>query len=365
MTASSKKNRIIFIDLLRAFAVLQMVQGHTVDVLLANDYRHLDSTVFSIWFFMRGMTAPIFLFTSGTVFTYLFRLAKEPFFKNPRVKKGFFRFLLLVALGYILRYPTPTIVDFSNVTPLQWTIFFTVDVLHLIGFGILFILILAFISEKIGTKDHLVFGLGAIFFFILWPLAAQIPWSDYVPIPVAGYFYQKHGSLFPIFPWVGFLLCGAMLGSYLAKHPAVFKTSRFSLKLLIWGALLIFVFAVLKSVENSVEDITVKYWSESIGLIVLRVGFVLILNGIVSYISLSLNSIPKLLVLIGRNTLLIYVAHLVILYGSAWSPGIILLFDKSLNPLTTIGSAIIMLVLMTLMVIFIHRMKIRNKEVIT
>lgn len=365
MTSSSKKNRIIFIDLLRAFAVLQMVQGHTVDVLLSNDYRNLDSTAFSIWFFMRGMTAPIFLFTSGTVFTYLFRLAKEPFFKNPRVKKGFYRFLLLVGLGYILRYPTPTIVDFSNVTPIQWSIFFTVDVLHLIGFGILFILTLAFISEKIGMRDNLVFAIGAIFFFALWPLTENISWTDYLPIPLSGYFYQKHGSLFPLFPWVGYLLCGAMLGSYLAKHPKVFKTSQFSLKLAIWGALLIFVFEVLKSVANNVESTTIKYWAESIGLIALRVGFVLILNGLVSFISLKLNSIPKLLVLIGRNTLLIYVSHLVILYGSAWSPGIILLFDKSLNPLTTIGSALIMLVVMTFLVIFIHRMKIRNKELIT
>jgi uncharacterized membrane protein len=314
---------------------------------------------------MRGMTAPIFLFTSGTVFTYLFRLAKEPFLKNHRVKKGLYRFLLLVGLGYLIRYPTATVVIFSDVTPQQWATFLTVDVLHLIGFGIFFILLFAFISERVGNRDTLIFSLGALFFFGLWPVAAQINWTNYFPVPIAAYFYEKTGSLFPLFPWIGYLLCGAMLGSYLAKHPAVFKTSQFSLKLAIWGALLIFFFAVSKSVGNSIENLTVKYWAESIGLIALRVGSVLILNGLVSFISLKLNNIPKLLVLIGRNTLLIYVAHLVLLYGSAWSPGIILLFDKSLNPLTTIGSAIIMLVLMTLIVIFIHRMKIRNKEVIT
>ena len=365
MTLNSKKNRIIFIDLLRAFAVLQMVQGHTVDVLLSNDYRNFDSTVYSIWFFMRGMTAPIFLFTSGTVFTYLFRLAKEPFLKNHRVKKGLYRFLLLVGLGYLIRYPTATVVIFSDVTPQQWATFLTVDVLHLIGFGIFFILLFAFISEKVGNRDTLIFSLGALFFFGLWPVAAQINWTNYFPVPIAAYFYEKTGSLFPLFPWVGYLFCGAMLGSYLAKKPLIFRTTKFSLKIAIMGALLIFIFAVLKSVENSTENTTIKYWTDSYGLIALRVGFVLILNSIVSFVSLKLDSIPRILVLIGRNTLLIYIAHLVILYGSAWSPGIILLFDRSLNVWNTIGTAFLMIVTMTTMVIVIHRLKIRNKEMIT
>jgi len=365
MTFNSKKNRIIFIDLLRAFAVLQMVQGHTVDVLLSNDYRNFDSTIFSIWFFMRGMTAPIFLFTAGTVFTYLLRLAKEPFLKNHRVKKGIFRFLLLVGLGYLIRYPTATVVVFSDVTPEQWAIFFTVDVLHLIGFGILFIMLFAFISEKVGNRDTLIFSLGALFFFGLWPFIARISWTNYFPVPIAAYFYEKTGSLFPLFPWVGYLLCGAMLGSYLAKKPFIFKTTRFSLKLAIMGSLLIFLFAISKIIYNSTQNEVIKYLTDSYGLLSLRVGFVLILNSIVSFVSLKLNSIPKLLVLIGRNTLSIYVAHLVILFGSAWSPGLILLFDKSLNVWNTTVSAFLMIITMTIMVVVIHRLKIRNKEIIT
>src|SRR5690606_26743920 len=194
MTHSSKKNRIIFIDLIRAFAVLQMVQGHTVDVLLSNDFRNLESPVFALWFFMRGMTAPIFLFTAGTVFTYLLRLHREPFSSNPRVKKGFKRFLLLVSLGYLLRYPTPTIVDFSNVSTNQWRIFFAVDVLQLIGFGLLFIILISWAAEKFKLSDFIVYPFFALFFFVLHPVFSQINWIDYFPAPVAGYFYRGTGS---------------------------------------------------------------------------------------------------------------------------------------------------------------------------
>lgn len=365
MTLSSKKNRIIFIDLLRAFAVLQMVQGHTVDVLLADDYRSLDSVFFSIWYFMRGMTAPIFMFTSGTVFTYLLRLAKEPFLKNPRVKKGVRRFLLLVTLGYLVRFPSFDLFHFSGITEEQWLIFYSVDVLQLIGFGILFILILAFISEKLGNKDNLYFGFSAIVVFAFWPAAAQFNWSAYLPIPIANYFYQNHGSLFPLFPWLGYMFCGAMLGSYLTKNPIIFKKTQFSLNLAIGGGLMIFVFAVLTSIKMSSEDAAAVYWLDSIALIFLRVGFVLVLNAIVSFISLRVNSIPRLLVLIGRNTLLIYVVHLMILYGSAINPGLILLFDKQFAPWSTILAVLTMITLMTFMVIVIHRLKIRNKEIIT
>jgi hypothetical protein len=85
----------------------------------------------------------------------------------------------------------------------------------------------------------------------------------------------------------------------------------------------------------------------------------------VSFISLKMTSIPKMFVLIGRNTLLIYIAHLIILYGSAWSPGLILLFDRNLSAWVTVATAFLMIVTMTIMVIMIHRLKIRNKEVIT
>ena len=361
MTPSSKKSRIIFIDLMRAFAVLQMVQGHTTDVLLSNNYRNMDSTVFSFWFFMRGMTAPIFLFTAGTVFMYLFRLVNEPFNSNPRVKKGIKRFLLLLTIGYLLRYPTATIVNFSNVTAEQWSTFFAVDVLHMIGFGILFLMIIAFISEKLKLNDYFSFSAGALLFFGLYQPFSSINWLHYFPAPIAGYFYAGTGSNFPLFPWVGYVIAGGVLGSYLAKHPLIFKSIRFSLTLAAFGA----GFIILALIGNEVEQLIyghTNFWTTSPNLIFYRMGIVLILNSIVSFISLKVDSIPRIFILIGRNTLLIYVVHLVILYGSAWNPGLDSLLDKSLNVWQTIGMALLMIIAMTTMVVVIHKLKLRNKQ---
>jgi uncharacterized membrane protein len=368
MTGNSKKDRIIFIDLMRAFAVLMMVQGHTIDALLSNDYRNSDSLFFAVWFFMRGMTAPIFMFTAGTVFTYLFRLASQnqndSFFSNPRFIKGIKRFFLLVGLGYLLRYPTATIIDFTYVTEKGWRIFFAVDVLQLIGFGILFLIAAAFIAEKTKLSDYIIFSVIGFSFFLLFPVFRTIDWLQYLPAPVAGYFYRGTGSLFPLFPWAGYVVCGGLLGSYLAKNPLIFKSGRFSLMLGIAGAL----FMLLAYLSNPVEQFL---YGEAVanrshlGIILMRIGFVLLLNSLISYISISIASIPKIIILIGRNTLLIYVVHLVILYGSAWNPGLTQYFARSFNVWNSVGSALAMITLMTAMVILLNKLKIRNKQLVT
>jgi uncharacterized membrane protein len=364
MVRSEKKHRIIFIDLMRAFAVIQMVQGHTVDVLLSPEFRSGDYPAYFLWNFMRGMTAPIFMFTAGTVFTYLFRLVEESFLKNVRVKKGFKRFLLLIFIGYLLRYPTYKVFDFSGVTQDRLNIFFAVDVLQLIGCGLLFLLICAFIAEKIKLSDQFVFTFIAFFFFILTPFVTNINWIEIFPQPVAGYFYEGTGSLFPLFPWVGYVILGGVLGSYLAKHPLVFKTNKFSLVLSIvgFGLILISMGYVYFAGKYGYHSESTSY---TIDTIIFRAGFVLVLNSIVSFISQKIESIPRVIILVGRNTLLIYVIHLIILFGSAWNPGLYGFFAGKFTVIQTIVSALLMITLMTIMVLFLSKLKFRNKQLVT
>ena len=365
MVRNEKKHRIIFIDLMRAFAVLQMVQGHTVDVLLAPEYRLADYPIYSIWLFMRGMTAPIFMFTAGTVFTYLFRLADEPFEKNPRVVKGVKRFLLLVGLGYLLRYPTYKIFDFSSVTKESLDTFFAVDVLQLIGFGILFIIICTFIAEKLKLSDTFIFSFITSIIFISTPFINKVEWINIFPQYIAGYFYDKTGSLFPLFPWVGYVISGGVLGSYLAKYPLIFKTNKFSLNLAYFGISFMTISWISTIIGQNYFGIYNSDSSYNLNTIIFRIGFVLVLNSIVSYLSQKVESIPKIVILLGRNTLLIYAVHLMILYGSAWNPGLILLLGNSLKVSHTIFSALLMITLMSFMVVVLSKLKFRYKQLVT
>lgn len=54
-----------------------------------------------------------------------------------------------------------------------------------------------------------------------------------------------------------------------------------------------------------------------------------------------------------------------ILYGSAWNPGLSLLFGSSLNVIETIFCALVMVTLMGLMVILLSKFKLGIKQLVT
>ncbi|MCE1188001.1 MAG: DUF1624 domain-containing protein [Ignavibacteria bacterium] len=362
MTPAGKKNRVIFIDLIRAFAVIMMVQGHTIDVLLGNSFRDYTSSFYSVWFFNRGMTAPIFMFTAGTVFNYLFRLNKEPFWHNPRVWKGVKRFALLMVVGYFLKYPTRRIFDFSGVTAAQWQLFWAVDVLQLIGVGILSIMVLDYISELLGKKDLLVFGVSIVSAVALFQYFEHINWVRYVNPALAGYLYKGTGSNFPVFPWLCYLHAGAVLGSYLAKHPDIFKSMDFSKKIAITGLAVIAISQIGNLIEYEVYG-TSYFWTTSPNLVIFRVGYVLLLNAVFTVIARKMESIPHLIILLGRNTLLIYVVHLIILYGTPWTLGVANFWTNKFGPLVSVLLAVEMIGLMIVMVVVLNKLHVKFKSI--
>ncbi|MCK9281097.1 MAG: DUF1624 domain-containing protein [Melioribacteraceae bacterium] len=353
----NKSNRIIFIDLMRALAVLMMVQGHTIDTLLADSYRTNESIFFNAWFMVRGFTAPIFMFTSGVVFTYLLKNQKKPFSENPRVKKGLKRFLNLVLLGYFLRFPTFQIFDFSSVVSEQWRTFFVVDALHLIGFGLLFIIGLTYLTEKFKANDYTFYIAGALFFFLASIFTEKIKWINFFPLPVASYFYMGTNSLFPFFPWAGYVLCGALLGTYLSRNRAAISEKSLTLKLLTAGMILILSSELLDVIQYYFYS-EVSFWTSPVSLITFRLGMVFILNSAMSFIASKVNSIPILIRQVGTHTLVIYAVHVIILYGSAWIPGIYGKFAKSFNTLHSAIAGIVMITLMIAMVVVIEKFKV-------
>jgi hypothetical protein len=225
-------------------------------------------------------------------------------------------------------------------------------------------MICMFISEKLKISDYTVFIIASLTFFALYAVFENIEWSDYLPLPIAGYLYRGSGSNFPLFPWAGYVISGGVLGSYLANNPLVFKSIRFSRNILISGIVL-FVISLISDYFETRIDGKSYLWTTSPNLTILRLGIVVFITGIVSWISVKVDYIPRIIILIGRNTLLIYIVHLVILYGSAWNPGIILLFNKSFGVWKTVGSALLMLTLMISLVLLLSKLKIKNKQLVT
>lgn len=345
---------------MRAFAVIMMIQGHTIDTFLADDYRSMDSYFYSVWHTMRGFTAPIFMFTAGLIFTYLLKSDHYDFLKNPRIKKGFKRGLLLLGMGYLLRYPTYRIFDFQYVNQKQWDIFFSIDALHLIGFGMLSIIFVLFISKRANIKlDILLYVLIGLL-LIISPAINKINWNLYLPQYLSSYLTRAYGSLFPLFPWLTYIFSGALLGNYLYKNDGIYLKKRFSFSLTTIGGILFLLSGLFFSLQYSTKG-ELSNWLYSTGIVLLRVGFVLVLNGVMAFIVRKIKTIPKIIIETGKKTLLLYVLHIIILYGSAWFPGFYRYYAKSLTTIETLAVVALMLGIMLAVVQISNKISLMKK----
>ena len=334
-----------------------MLQGHTVHTLLAEQYKNMDSIVYSSWYILRGFTAPIFMFTAGVVFTYLLTTDEFSLNKNSRILKGIQRGVSLILIGYLLRYPAYKIFDFSDVTSEQWLIYFSVDALHLIGFGLLLIIFFEWFSLLSKINNTIIFSLCAIIILIASPFINSLNWGEYLPIPFASYFTFEYGSIFPLFPYLQYIFAGAVIGSILSRHPNFYKIRSANFVIFFVGILLV-IFS--RYIYLIFENQAINDYSQSLN----RIGVVLILNSIFALIAIKIELLPRYLLLLAKNSLLIYIIHLVILYGSPWSLGLYHLIGESFSVSMTIVSTLIMITLMILISLRIDKFRIRKRKVV-
>ncbi len=210
--------RLFFIDAMRAWAILMMLQGHFIDGLLDTIFRNPESIIYSTWLYFRGITAPVFFTVSGFIFTYLLIRAPEKGLSNPRVKKGIRRGLQLLLIGYLLRLNL-----FGLLSGKIYDSFYLVDVLHCIGMSILAIIALYTLSA---SRKKWVFPSFLVVFtlllFLFEPIYKQ--WSfDFFPTAIANYFTKTNGSVFTIIPWLGY----ATMGSFLSILFTRFKDFKY------------------------------------------------------------------------------------------------------------------------------------------
>ena len=83
-----ESQRLYFLDALRAFAILMMLQGHFISGILDPNFKNPENSIYNLWLYCRGFTAPVFFTVTGWVVFFL--LLKNPVqgIQNPRIKKG-------------------------------------------------------------------------------------------------------------------------------------------------------------------------------------------------------------------------------------------------------------------------------------
>lgn len=334
MQASSAKDRLQFIDAVRAYAILMMLQGHFVDTMLAYRFRDLENVLYSSWFFLRGMTAPIFFTVTGLVFTFLLLRDGRPIKENERIKKGIRRGLFLIFLGYLLKvnFPAFLIGWFYKSYP-------ALDVLHNIGFALLALIALycLHLVSKI-SLPFLYFG-GGIFIFLINPTWLAYDWS-FLPVVLRNYFDADNGSIFLPIPWLGFTLLGAGLGWHLFHKTYLYRTWYWPAILLTTGLAIHFFSTKGLLLLNQWTGWTNFLQLAYDNVLFWRFGHVLIILSLFIFLE-KIIAFPSLMLKIGSETLTIYATHYVILYGTWLGIGIKTFGQFTWQPIPVVIGAIL------------------------
>ena len=337
----AKSNRLFFIDAMRAWAILMMLQGHFIDGLLDPVFRDASNPVYNIWLYFRGITAPVFFTVSGFIFTFLLIRVPQSGWGNPRVMKGIRRGLQLLLIGYLLRLNL-----FGLFKGQVYHAFYLVDVLHCIGLSILALIgVYLFSSNKKRFVFPTVLLSITLLLFLLEPIYKQ--WSfSFLPEFMANYFTKANGSVFTIIPWLGYTTLGAFISvlftrlkDYKYFYPVAITTA------LGVGYLLIYQSSGLFNNLYGWTGIELFNMILSNNYLFIRLGNVFIVFAVFMILRGLMTN--KTVLNIGANTLSIYVIHFIILYGSFTGLGLYRFFNHALTPSIAITGAILFMVACT------------------
>jgi surface polysaccharide O-acyltransferase-like enzyme len=337
----SRPGRVVFVDLARVVAILLMVQGHTLDALLAPEYR--TSAAFHAWSFGRGLTSCLFFFLAG----FAFALATYTHSGERRASaaglRRFRRVTLFLLIGYALHSPMASLGDITNVTAEKWTAFVAVDALQCLAVTLTVLQVFA-LRARSSRQFLLLSLLAAIAIVTATPAVARADWNAVLPLSLAAYLTADTGSLFPVFPWVAYSLVGAAMGAayVCAARPGWMATRVLGAT---GGAMLI---GSIVGTRLPWEPLgRTDYWSTSPNQFLLRAGLVCTVVAALALASRRITRLPAALEALARHSLLVYAAHLCVVYGSAWNRGLRYWYGHALP----FGSAVLWTVALWLAVI--------------
>lgn len=355
--------RLQFIDLLRGWAVIVMIQTHVLNATLREQLR--SETAYHVLSFVDGLVAPSFIFASGFVFAVALRRKLPDFLSfGPALGRQVGKLLFVLALGYVLHTPVFSLRGIiEGVSPGAWVAFWAVDVLQCIAVSLLLVLV---ILQVVRTERRLfaVLPWAAVVIILLSPIAWSVNPAWLLPLPAASYVNAGHGSQFPLFPWSAFLLTGVVAGgafvaargrtpAHTGDDPARAMIRRFALT----GAGMIASSFLIEPVLSWLYP-PYDYWRTSPGFVILRLGLVLLLLTLCYAFDRRKGVGERSVVaLMGRESLLVYAAHLTLIYGEFAGFSFIARADRSFGYAEVLVTTVGLLGLMVLLALWWDRIR--------
>jgi uncharacterized membrane protein len=294
-----RHRRELYIDAFRGVMALVMVQGHIFDALVQPALRAAEPYQFQLMF--HGSTAPGFLFASGFVAGF----PRSPLSLRATVRRGR-RLLFVLGVGYMLHLPYlsfwKTVLE---ATPAEKAAMFASNALHVIAVSQLFVLGLQWV---VGRRWNVAAAVVALLVLAVGPFVWASGLSARLPLPLGAYLDQDVApSQFPIFPYAAFVLAGTVAGAVLGRQYPEVRRRRAVL-----GGLALMAAGTLLALALRGR---VGFWGVSPGYALIRLGGLLLILRAVEWYAVREWPGTRALALIGHETLLVYVLHLLLLFG--------------------------------------------------
>jgi hypothetical protein len=310
--------RFVALDRLRALAVVSMVQGHTFSALMKPDA--LPASVMQWHALVHGLTAPAFLFGAGLAFG----LATYPRYEQHRrggsvVFARLRRYAWLIVLGYALQLPGASLLAALRLRGDELSPVLRVGPLHLIALCLTVCQLAALCIESPRRHAWLSLVLGVLI-SASSPLvyAAQ---AGHAAGPLLGpWLDASSGSLFPVFPWASFAFFGVATGGLLAQHSRELPRSALwvSFGLLLAGSAYLLFLSGIRLSDPA------WFWHASPLNTAFRIGLVCCLLGVLHRFAGEPRDAasPTSTELLARHSLVAFVVHLLLLYGTPLTPSL-------------------------------------------
>ncbi len=303
-----------FIDLLRGFALVMMIETHVVNAYLPVALR--KGSAFFFWLnFVNGLVAPGFLFAAG--FSIVLQSSSQwdnwlhfrpPFWRQMR-RLGFIS--LVAYFNHLEGFKWSRYLrNWGDGT--MWAKTLQVDVLQCIVVSLLTVHLLIFVLRR---KNLLTWGTcllaGCIAF--VTPLMWSRDFRGSLPLSVA-LFLNPHGvSLFPIFPWLSFVLAGSCASCFFLKSVELRRVPAFMRNSAILGALMIAGGLLLRNAPYTLPGYA-NFYTTSPLYVLIRIGCILLVAALLYSLETGMQWVPRSIQLAGQESLLVYGVHIWLIF---------------------------------------------------
>lgn len=340
-----EKVRYIFIDLLRGWAILIMIEVHVFNAFFLPELK--QTSWFDVLTFINGLVAPAFLFVSGFAFAVSsgsklddMRKLKYSFWKK------LWRYFSIILIGYVLHLPETSLSKTINeASPELFQQFFAVDVLQCIGAGLLILFAFRLLIHSNKIYNYSLISL-MIIVLILSPIFWKTDFTTFLHPVFANYLNSMNGSLFPLFPWINFILAGAIFAKYFVAAVQNGEEKKFIRVITLTGmAMLIsghlFFSGLFSDVLMSITPNPMFF--------VERLGYIFVFASLCWYFNKWRKVTNSFVLDASRESLLIYWLHLLVIYSTIWnSKSLVIMYGSTFNVWESIAATLVLMLLMVL-----------------